>query len=120
MDTTSPKHALNTAALKTFYNAITQHNMSPLWEVLHALVPPAPNTPCQPAHWKYSDVRPYLMQSGQLISAEEAVPKQFRSQLGGTREPVTPSCQQYLSKQYQETEIWSHRLNGLKLLPLIR
>ncbi len=73
MDTTSPEHALNTAARKTFYNAIAQHNMSPLWEVLHALVPPAPNTPCQPAHWKYSDVRPYLMQSGQLISAEEAV-----------------------------------------------
>ena len=47
--------------------------MTPLWEVLHALVPPAPATPCQPALWKYADVRPYLMQSGQLITAEEAV-----------------------------------------------
>ena len=56
-----------------FYDAIKAHNMSPLWEVLHALVPSIPNTPCQPAHWGYSDVRPYLMQSGQLITAEEAV-----------------------------------------------
>ena len=56
-----------------FYDAIKQHNMIPLWEVLHALVPSAPNTPCLPAHWKYSDVRPYLMQSCQLITAEEAV-----------------------------------------------
>ena len=56
-----------------FYDAINQHSMSPLWEVLHALVPNAPNTPCLPSHWKYSDVRPFLMQSGQLITAEEAV-----------------------------------------------
>ena len=56
-----------------FYDAIHQHSMSPLWEVLHALVPKTPNTPCLPAQWKYSDVRPYLMQSGQLITAEEAV-----------------------------------------------
>ena len=66
-------NTLDTSARRAFYEAIAQHNMSPLWEVLHALVPAAPNTPCQPAHWKYSDVRPYLMQSGQLISAEEAV-----------------------------------------------
>ena len=47
--------------------------MSPLWEVLHALVPTAPDTPCSPEHWAYSNIRQYLMQSGQLISAEEAV-----------------------------------------------
>ena len=64
---------VDNAARKKFYDAIARHNMSPLWEVLHALVPQAPNTPCTPAHWKYSDVRPYLMQSGQLITAEEAV-----------------------------------------------
>ena len=56
-----------------FYDAIKQHNMIPLWEVLHTLVPSAPNRPCLPAHWKYSDVRPFLMQSCQLITAEEAV-----------------------------------------------
>ncbi len=67
----TPPH--NAKERKTFYDAIDKHSMSPLWEVLHALVPPAPQTPCVAAHWKYSEVSPYLMQSGQLISAEEAV-----------------------------------------------
>jgi gentisate 1,2-dioxygenase len=62
-----------TVERKAFYDAISQHSLSPLWEVLHALVPNTPSTPCLPAHWRYSDVRPYLMQSGQLITAEEAV-----------------------------------------------
>jgi gentisate 1,2-dioxygenase len=47
--------------------------MTPLWEVLHALVPPSPATPCRPALWRYQDIRPFLMQSGQLITADEAV-----------------------------------------------
>lgn len=70
MDMTPPQNA---AERKAFYDAIGKHSMSPLWEVLHALVPVAPNTPCVAAHWKYSDVSPYLMHSGQLITAQEAV-----------------------------------------------
>ena len=58
---------------RAFYDAIATHSMTPLWEVLHALVPQSPNTPCAPAHWSYKDVRPYLMQSGELITAEQAV-----------------------------------------------
>ena len=73
MNMTPPPDAPNTAARKKFYDAIGQHSMSPLWEVLHGLVPASPDTACVPAHWKYSDMHPYLMQSGQLISAEEAV-----------------------------------------------
>ena len=41
---------------RRFYNAIAAHSMTPLWEVLHALVPPAPNTPCVPAHWPSFEV----------------------------------------------------------------
>ena len=67
----NPPH--NIAERKKYYEAIGQHSMSPLWEVLHALVPNTPSTPCVPAHWKYSEVRPYLMRSSQLITAEEAV-----------------------------------------------
>ena len=61
------------AARRAFYDAIGQQSMSPLWEVLHALVPQSPSTPCLPCHWKYADVHPYLMQSGELITAQEAV-----------------------------------------------
>jgi gentisate 1,2-dioxygenase len=57
---------------REFYERISRHDLAPLWEVLGALVPPAPATPCVPAHWKYRDVRSCIMESGELISAAEA------------------------------------------------
>ena len=71
--TPAPAVVMNTAERKAFNRAIDAHSMTPLWEILHALVPKSPVTPCQPAIWKYAEVQPYLMQSGHLISAEEAV-----------------------------------------------
>ena len=71
MDTNSA--ANHAGERQQFYDNISKHSMSPLWEVLHALVPHTPSSPCEPAYWKYSDIHPYLMQSGQLITAEEAV-----------------------------------------------
>lgn len=56
-----------------FYRRLDKGNLTPLWEVLHALVPPAPQSPCVPALWKYKDVRPYILESGSLITAREAV-----------------------------------------------
>lgn len=47
-------------------------NMAPLWDVLHALVPPQPNPDAQAALWRYNDVRPLLMKAGEEITAEEA------------------------------------------------
>src|SRR3954471_7522301 len=55
------------------YRDMEPHNLTPLWEVLHALVPQKPNTPCAPALWKYADVRPFLLRAGEAITAEEAV-----------------------------------------------
>src|SRR6187455_392576 len=55
------------------YRDMDSHNLTPLWEVLHALVPPRPRTPCVPAFWKYGEVRPFLMRAGDAITAEEAV-----------------------------------------------
>jgi gentisate 1,2-dioxygenase len=55
------------------YRDMDRYNLTPLWEVLHALVPPQPNTPCVPALWKYDEVRPFLMRAGDAITAEEAV-----------------------------------------------
>jgi gentisate 1,2-dioxygenase len=52
---------------------MSPHHLTPLWEVLHALVPREPNSPCIPAHWKYDDVRPFLLRAGEAITAEEAV-----------------------------------------------
>ncbi len=62
-----------TAERKKLYEDMSPFNLSPLWEVLHALVPPQPNTPCDSAIWKYEEVRPFLMRAGDAITAEEAV-----------------------------------------------
>ena len=55
------------------YRDMNPLHLTPLWEVLHALVPPQPASPCVPALWQYDLVRPFLMRSGQAITAEEAV-----------------------------------------------
>src|SRR5690606_30575714 len=58
---------------KDFYGRLGPLNMAPLWESLHQLVPPQPNAAYEAALWHYEDVRPYLMESGTLITAREAV-----------------------------------------------
>jgi gentisate 1,2-dioxygenase len=58
---------------EALYRRMDRHNLTPLWEVLHALIPNEPVTPCKPALWKYAEVRPYLLEAGKLITAREAV-----------------------------------------------
>jgi len=57
---------------QAFYRRIDRHHLTPLWEVLGALVPQQPATPCVPALWAYDGVREFLMESGRLITAREA------------------------------------------------
>ena len=61
-------------ARQDFYDRIDAHNLSPLWESMHALVTDTPVSPAQPVLWDYDDVvRPYLMECSGLITAKEAV-----------------------------------------------
>src|SRR6266550_21624 len=60
-------------ARRDFYERIGTLSMAPLWESLHQLVPPAPAPKYVPAAWDYDQVRPFLMESGSLITAKEAV-----------------------------------------------
>ncbi len=55
-----------------FYERIGEHQMAPLWEVIHKLVAKTPITKSVPFLWDYETVRPFLMESGTLISAKEA------------------------------------------------
>jgi gentisate 1,2-dioxygenase len=55
-----------------YYERIGAHHMTPLWEVLGALVPPQPRSPAWPAIWHYAELREQVMEAGRLISAEEA------------------------------------------------
>src|SRR2546430_720190 len=61
------------AARQELYRRMDKDNLAPLWEVLHELIPNAPATPCRPALWKYRQARPYLMEAGRLITAQEAI-----------------------------------------------
>src|SRR5438132_2689016 len=58
---------------RDFYERIGALSMAPLWESLHQLVPPSPAPKYVPAAWDYDKVRPFLMESGGLITAKEAV-----------------------------------------------
>ena len=55
-----------------FYQRLRAKNAAPLWEVLSDLVTSQPKPRCVPALWKYDEMRPLLMESGGLITAEEA------------------------------------------------
>jgi gentisate 1,2-dioxygenase len=55
-----------------FYERIGAKSMTPLWEVLHALVPPQPHSVAESALWRYAELREHVLEAGRLISAEEA------------------------------------------------
>ncbi len=55
-----------------FYERIGRQNLTPLWTSLANLVTPEPVSPCQPASWRFADIRAAMMEAGQLITAKEA------------------------------------------------
>ncbi len=55
-----------------YYGRIRKANLAPLWEVLDDLVPASPSSRCEPALWRYEDIRPQILEAGELISAKEA------------------------------------------------
>ncbi len=64
-------HAANPER-EQFYKKIDQSSLRPLWEVLAGLVTKTPVTQCKPHIWHYDQVRPYIMEGGRLITAQEA------------------------------------------------
>ncbi len=56
-------------ALRAFSSRISPLNLSPLWERKARLVP---GSECVPAIWRYSQMRPLLAESAQLISKAQA------------------------------------------------
>ena len=57
---------------RDFYQRIAHLKAAPLWEVLSEIVGAQPHPGAIPAIWKYSELRPFLMESGELITAREA------------------------------------------------
>ncbi len=66
-----PKH--NLAKMReAYYERIYRHDMTPLWKVMNTIITDEPLTRCAPAIWHYRDVKSLVMESGSLITAEEA------------------------------------------------
>ena len=68
MDT--PENSPN-PELAEFYSRIAKQELAPRWEVIHRLVAPKPITRAVPHLWQYEQVRPFLMESGAIISAKQ-------------------------------------------------
>src|SRR5580698_3569083 len=66
-----PKHNID-AAREEYYQRIAKRDMAPLWKVMNSVVTKEPVTRCAPVVWHYNDVKSLVMESGGLITAEEA------------------------------------------------
>jgi gentisate 1,2-dioxygenase len=69
--TPGPKHNIE-AMREEYYARIAKHGMTPLWKVMNSVVTKEPVTRCAPVIWHYDDIKRLVMESGGLITAEEA------------------------------------------------
>jgi gentisate 1,2-dioxygenase len=65
-------HSTDTPARRAFYARIDKQNLTPLWTSLANLVTPEPRSACQPASWRFADIRAAMIEAGGLITAKEA------------------------------------------------
>lgn len=67
--------ALETTTAKSegaFLESLPPKHLAPLWTEMAKMVPPRPNPSATTALWKYKEVRPLLMEAGEVVDAEEA------------------------------------------------
>jgi gentisate 1,2-dioxygenase len=60
------------AERQEYYGRIAQKSLAPLWERLRGLVIKEPRPRAVPVLWRWAEVGPIVMESGGLITAEEA------------------------------------------------
>ncbi len=65
------KHNIE-AMREAFYERIAKYDMAPLWKVMKSVVTKEPVTHCAPAIWRFADAKALVLESGPLITAEEA------------------------------------------------
>ena len=64
--------AANPDEVNTFLAGLSQYHVGPLWKVLGQQLTPEPKSQARPHLWRWKDVRPQLLRSGELVSAAEA------------------------------------------------
>lgn len=55
-----------------FYDRLAARDLAPLWEVLKGLLPSEPKSKAAACRWRFADYRPLVLESGDLLTAEEA------------------------------------------------
>lgn len=60
------------AQRQEFYGRLATRNLAPLWEVLRGLLPSEPRSKAAPHRWVWRELRPLLLESGHLLTAQEA------------------------------------------------
>lgn len=56
-----------------YRDALTECNLVPLWPSLRGVLPPAkPQAQTSATHWRYEEIRPLLLQAGELTPIEKA------------------------------------------------
>ena len=68
----SPHKVSSDEATEQYFKSLPAKNVAPLWTVMGAMVPPKPKPKAQPVLWKYNEIRPLLLEAGEVVNAEEA------------------------------------------------
>jgi len=55
-----------------FMASLPPKHLAPLWTEMSKMVPSRPNPKAVPVLWKYTEMRPSLMEAGEIVDAEEA------------------------------------------------
>ncbi len=73
MDTTHTPSTHNIdPSRRDFYQRSAKRNLAPLWEVLHKLITAEPQSAVKAHLWRYAELRPFLLEACDLITAKEA------------------------------------------------
>ena len=96
-----------------YVQALRERNLVPLWPSLRAVLPPqVPTRQTRAVHWSYAEIRPLLLQAGELTPIEKAERRVLvLANPGHTLEKMQASSAIYLGMQLLLPGEWapSHR-----------
>jgi gentisate 1,2-dioxygenase len=72
LDLRNSANASEAGDRQAFYDRIGRKSFAPLWEVLKGIAPREPVTTLKPHLWAWNETRPYLIEAGALLTADEA------------------------------------------------
>jgi gentisate 1,2-dioxygenase len=59
-------------ALQALFEALRPLSLAPLWTRYQQLLTPTPQGKAQPFLWRYAEIRPHLLRTGEIVSTQEA------------------------------------------------